>query len=44
MPTVLLTAQAHPLPSLLQYVSNAIITPPQTDDSGAAKFSANLVK
>ncbi|EFN53413.1 hypothetical protein CHLNCDRAFT_136603 [Chlorella variabilis] len=26
------------------YISNAIITPPQTDDSGAAKFTQNLVK
>lgn len=29
---------------IAQYISNAIVTPPQTDDSDAAKFSQNLVK
>lgn len=29
---------------IAQYISNAIIQPPQTDDSDAAKFSQNLVK
>ena len=28
----------------LQYISNAIVQPPQTDDSDAAKFTQNLVK
>jgi len=27
-----------------QYISNAIVQPPQTDDSDAAKFTQNLVK
>lgn len=31
-------------PSCPQYISNAIVTPPQTDDSDAAKFSQTLVK
>lgn len=31
-------------PHFLQYISNAIVQPPQTDDSDAAKFSQNLVK
>lgn len=29
---------------IAQYISNAIVQPPQTDDSDAAKFSQNLVK
>ena len=28
---------------IAQYISNAIVQPPQTDDSDAAKFSQNLV-
>lgn len=31
-------------PHFSQYISNAIVQPPQTDDSDAAKFSQNLIK
>jgi hypothetical protein len=41
---ILLPLQRPPPPASSQYISNAITTPPQTDDSDAAKFTQNLVK